>query len=79
MERNEQFDLIFKRVKEIADSVNEPQICYVWGKILGYSYRMFQETDIGYILIKDENAKGSIWSAFYSVDELNKWWELHKM
>ena len=68
------YNFVAKHSKDIRRVGNNP---FATGYIYGYKFRMFQEKEsdsyIAYLLIKDETAKGTMWSAFYTINEIERW------
>ena len=71
-------------VKKHSNDVRLPSKCFATGTIKGYTFRLFQELNVNqangtddeygaYLCIKDENAEGSIWSAFYNQVDIDEW------
>lgn len=87
MEQCRQFKHLLEGVKKYSDDVSLPDKCFATGTIKGYKFRLFQESNNGtngtddeygaYLCIKDEKAKGSMWSAFYDQVDIDEWVSLH--
>ena len=84
MEQCKQFKHLLEGVKKHSDDVRLPSDCFATGTIKGYTFRLFQELNTGkangtddkygaYLCIKDENAKGSVWRAFYDKVDIDEW------
>jgi hypothetical protein len=84
MEQCTQFKHLINAVKKHSKEISLPSECFAQGKIKGYNFRIFQELNVNkangtddkysaYLCIKDEKAKGSIWSAFYDEVDLDEW------
>lgn len=84
MEQCNQFKHLLNAVKKHSNEISLSSKCFAQGKIKGYTFRLFQELNIdkangtddkygAYLTIKDENAKGSMWSAFYNEVDLDEW------
>lgn len=84
MEQCRQFKHLLEGVKKHSNDVRLPSECFATGKIKGYVFRLFQELNVNkangtndeysaYLCIKDENAKGSMWSVFYNQVDIDDW------
>ena len=84
MKQCKQFKHLLEGVKKYSDDVRLPSECFATGTIKGYVFRLFQELNVGnkngtddeygaYLCIRDEKAKGMMWSAFYNQSEIDEW------
>lgn len=84
MEQCMQFKHLLEGVKKHTNDVRLPSDCFAEGTIKGCFFRIFQELNVNkangtddeygaYLCIKDENAKGSKWSAFYDQVDIDEW------
>jgi hypothetical protein len=89
MEQCRQFKHLLDAVKKHSDDVGLPSVCFAQGTIKGCRFRLFQELNINnangtddkysaYLCIKDEQSKGSMWSAFYNETEVDEWVVQHQ-
>jgi len=84
MEQCRQFKHLLEGVKKHSDDVHLLSECFATGTIKGYVFRLFQELNVdkangtddkysSYLVIKDKNANGSMWSAFYNQVDIDEW------
>ena len=84
MEQCRQFKHLLEGIKKHSDDVCLASECLATGKTKGYTFRLFQELNVNKadgiddnycacLCIKDENAKGSMWSAFYDQIDIDEW------
>lgn len=84
MKQCRQFKHLLNAVKKYTDDIKLVTNTFATGKIIGYKFRLFQEFNTNYengtndkyqafLLIKDENAEGTMWPAFYNEEEIDEW------
>ena len=73
MKPDKQFEHLLKAVKKYSTDVGTPEKNFVTGTILGYTFRLFQDSNEAYLCINDPTSEENIWPAFYDESELDEW------
>lgn len=73
---NRQFGDLLEAIKPHASKVIELE-GFASGLVKGFPFRIFVEGKGAYLCIRDENAKGHMWSAFYRPEDVEEWAKNH--
>lgn len=78
MTKDAQYQELYNALCQYASEIKECWEGFTTGKICGYTFRLFCDTDCSWVGIYDETAKDGMVPAFYNSSEIVEWVNNHQ-